>query len=60
MTVDASSDWRRLMRRDVFWALVVKLGLLVLLWGLFFSPAHRAHVDGEATSQKFAVSGAQS
>ncbi len=60
MTVDASSDWQRLLRREVFWALVMKLGLLVLLWGLFFSAAHRPHVDGAATSQKFGVTGAQS
>jgi hypothetical protein len=60
MTVERSSDWRRRMRRDVFWALVVKLGLLGLLWGLFFSPAHRPHVDGDATSRKFAVTGAPS
>ena len=38
------SVFRRL-RAGTFITIVVKLAILVLLYTLFFSPAHRPHVD---------------
>jgi len=50
--------WRRSMRRELAWILVVKLLALLALWSLFFSPAHRIRVDGTATSCRFALANA--
>jgi hypothetical protein len=35
--------------------LAIKLAALVLLWALFFSPAHRAAVEAEAVGRQLAV-----
>lgn len=35
--------------------LALKLAALVLLWALFFSPAHRTAVDAEAAGRQLAV-----
>src|ERR1700738_1264549 len=51
-------DWRRATRSKLLWLLLAKLAALMLLWFLFFSPAHRQRVDGETASSHFAVSGA--
>jgi len=49
------ADWRRGMRFRLVSLLAVKFAALILLWWLFFSPSHRQHVDGEATSERLAV-----
>jgi hypothetical protein len=56
MTVtEPPSAWRSRLRRDVAWSLFIKLGLLTLLWGLFFSSSHRCRVDGSSTANRFAL-----
>lgn len=52
-------DWRRVMLGELAWILVAKAAALVLLWFLFFSPAHRQQVDGDATGRRFAVDRAE-
>ena len=49
------ADWRRGMRFRMVSLLAVKFAALILLWWLFFSPSHRQHIDGEATSERLAV-----
>jgi hypothetical protein len=39
------------LRRHVAVLLLMKIAALALLWALFFSPAHRAPVDGAAVSR---------
>jgi len=36
---DLEGDWRRELRRKVFWLLLAKAGALFLLWFLFFRGA---------------------
>ena len=43
--------WRGTLRRHVAVLLLMKIAALALLWALFFSPAHRAPVDGAAVSR---------
>jgi len=33
----------------------MKIGLLSLLWGLFFSGSHQCRVDGTATASRFGM-----
>jgi type VI protein secretion system component VasF len=47
----AAMHWRRRIRREVVWLLAVKFVALLVLWYLFFGPAHRHAVDGEDTSR---------
>ncbi len=49
------AGWRRRIRREVAWLLVVKLAALTLLWFVFFSPAQRQHVDAEVVSRQLGV-----
>ncbi len=51
------ADWRSHLRRDIGWLLLAKLGLLTLLWALFFSSSHQCRADGAATAQRLAVAG---
>ena len=44
-----TSIFRRL-RAGTFITIVLKLAILVLLYTLFFSPAHRPHVDAGAVA----------
>jgi hypothetical protein len=46
-----SVRWRGALRRHVAVLLLMKIVALALLWVLFFSPAHRAPVDGAAVSR---------
>ncbi|HUL47760.1 MAG TPA: hypothetical protein VLV25_11730 [Steroidobacteraceae bacterium] len=39
--------------------LAIKLAALALLWVLFFSPAHRIAVDGQAAGRQLAVAPSQ-
>lgn len=47
--------WRARLTRDIGLSLFVKLGLLTLLWALFFSGANRCRVDGPATASRLAL-----
>jgi hypothetical protein len=47
--------WRSRLTRDVSWSFFIKLGLLTLLWALFFSGSHRCPVDDVATANRLAV-----
>jgi hypothetical protein len=47
--------WRSRLTRDIGWLLLIKLGMLTLLWALFFSSSHRCRVDGPATATRLAV-----
>jgi hypothetical protein len=50
------------LRRELAWLLVCKALALVLVWALFFSPAHRPDISAAAASRHFALelpSGAQ-
>jgi hypothetical protein len=51
--------WRYHLFRDVGWSLLVKVGLLTLLWALFFSGSHRCRVDGPATASRLALEARQ-
>jgi hypothetical protein len=55
--VKRDKRWRARLTRDIGWSLLVKLGLLALLWALFFSGAHRCRVDGPATASRLALGG---
>jgi len=46
---------RRTLGRNIAWLLALKVGALVILWSLFFSPAHRAPVTPAASAQHLAV-----
>jgi len=47
--------WRSALRRELSLLLVLKMAALVLLWWLFFSPAHRSPVDAAAAGRRLAV-----
>lgn len=51
----APQPWRGILRRHLTVLLAVKLAALALLWVLFFSPAHRTPVDGQATGRHLGV-----
>jgi hypothetical protein len=51
----AYGSWRRGMRREIGWFMLAKLAALLILWALFFSPAHRHSVDGRVTADRFAL-----
>jgi hypothetical protein len=48
-------SWRTRLARDLGWWSIVKVGLLTLLWSLFFSDSHQCRVDGTATSSRFGI-----
>jgi hypothetical protein len=50
-----AQHWRKRLRRDIGWSLFIKLGMLTLLWALFFSSSHRCRVDGAATASRLAL-----
>lgn len=52
---DERADWRRRMRGELFWILLVKLAALTLLWMLFFSAAHQTIIDGQSVSHRLGV-----
>jgi hypothetical protein len=53
MQVD--QHWRSRLTRDIGWLLLIKLGLLTLLWALFFSNSHQCRVDGPATAARLSL-----
>ena len=48
-------SWQHRMKRELGWLMLAKLAALLILWALFFSPAHRLSVDGRATADRLAV-----
>jgi hypothetical protein len=44
--------WRRSLRRELAWILLLKFAALVLLWALFFRGADRPSPDAAALSQR--------
>jgi hypothetical protein len=52
--------WRRALRRELAWILVLKFAALALLWALFFRGPHHSLPDAQALSERFAVPGAHS
>jgi hypothetical protein len=51
----APAPWRAVFRRHLAVLLAIKLAALALLWVLFFSPAHRTAVDGQAADRHLAL-----
>jgi hypothetical protein len=49
------SGWRTALRRELTLWLILKAAALAVLWGLFFSPAHRPPVTAVTTSHRFAL-----
>lgn len=47
--------WRQRLRREIGIAALVKLVLLIALWGLFFSPAHRVKPDPATLSHRLGI-----
>jgi len=48
-------SWRTRLARDLGWWLMIKIGLLTLLWGLFFSSSHQCRIDGTATASRLGI-----
>jgi len=55
MAVLQHQSWRARLARDLGWWLIIKAGLLTLLWGLFFSSSHQCRVDGTATAGRLGL-----
>jgi hypothetical protein len=51
----SGSGWHAVLRRELTLWLLLKAAALALLWGLFFSPAHRVAVTAATTSHRFAL-----
>jgi hypothetical protein len=47
--------WRGRLRREIGWLLLAKLGALLVLWGLFFSPVHRRAIAGPDVAARLAI-----
>ncbi len=50
-----ANAWRSRLCRDITWLLLAKLGLLTVLWVLFFSGPHQCRVDGFAAANHLAL-----
>jgi hypothetical protein len=50
--------WRRRLSRELTALIAIKLVALVLLWWLFFSPAHHTTVDADAAGRRLGVAAA--
>lgn len=42
----------RRAKRHIAWILIAKIGLIALLYALFFAPAHRPDVDADAVGRR--------
>ncbi len=47
--------WRRRLSRELVGLIAIKFAALILLWWLFFSPAHRTSVDAANAGQRLGV-----
>lgn len=52
-----TARWFTRLRRHIAWLLLIKLGLLVALFVLFFSAAHRPDIDAEHVSDRLHIQG---
>jgi len=43
------------MKREIGWLMLAKLAALVIVWALFFSPAHWLAVNGSVTADRLAL-----
>ena len=43
------------LRSEIALLLALKFVALTIIWHVFFSPAHRMHVDGEVTGERFGL-----
>lgn len=50
-----AAPWRMRLARDLGWWSIIKLGLLALLWGTFFSSSHQCRVDASATAHRLGI-----
>jgi type II secretory pathway component PulM len=55
LSAPAPERWRGVSKRHLTALLAIKLAALVLLWALFFSPAHRVAVEAEAVGRQLAL-----
>jgi hypothetical protein len=46
---------RMRLRSEIVVVLALKAFALAVIWYVFFSPAHRMHVDGEVTGERFGL-----
>jgi hypothetical protein len=49
------TPWHVALRRKVVWLLALKFVALVILWALFFSPAHRFDVTPGRSAEHLAL-----
>jgi hypothetical protein len=54
----AARSWRRALRRELAWILVLKFAALTLLWALFFRGPHASLLDAGALSERLGLHGA--
>ncbi|HYB34210.1 MAG TPA: hypothetical protein VED45_12395 [Steroidobacteraceae bacterium] len=54
-----AAHWRDELRRDITGLMLLKLAALALLWGLFFSPAHRTVVSADGASRRLSLAPGQ-
>jgi hypothetical protein len=52
---DPLDFWRRGLRRAIVWTLGLKLLALLILWSLFFTPAHRPQVTPPSVENRLAL-----
>jgi hypothetical protein len=55
MTYLPQQSWRARLARDLGWWSIIKIGLLMLLWGSFFSSSHQCRVDGATTANRLGI-----
>jgi hypothetical protein len=47
--------WRARLARELSGWMLVKLGLLSVLWALFFSSSHQCRIDAPTAASRFGV-----
>ena len=48
-------SWRRALRRELAWILLIKFAALMLLWALFFRGPHASLLDAGALAQRLGL-----
>jgi hypothetical protein len=54
-TSEGDKSWRSRLVREVGGSVIIKIGLLTLLWAFFFSGGHRCRLDGPAIASRLAL-----
>jgi hypothetical protein len=57
MPATPQRSWRMRLARELSGWMLVKLGLLTVLWALFFSGSHQCRVDAPTTASRFGLGG---